>query len=327
LNTWDASPESHQTQDWEGRFKLNADDLGSFLNRVTLDTGVRHTTSDFSAPAATGYDWGWIGLKGYFKNGENLSLAIQVQGQGGQGLDLPFKLYPSADFMWRVFGNTQLNLYWQSDRYVDSFNRLFMDLEHVSPEGGFPSPTEVTSEWGGRFTQKLSEAVLFSLSASTAQIRGYHQWTDINASNPVIIQDYSTLAQVQINKAAANIQWNFRKDWQLAATYQWTQGLNQSGNGNLTNLPVHSGILSLYRGDEKLETRLELQAASERQAYETLPGTLPAYAVLGLDAAYHFSKTFSLWLNGDNLWGLAYQIQPGYLEPQYHLRGGIEVIF
>jgi len=327
LNYWDNSARTGQTQEWEGHFKMTADDLGDFLNRLTADAGLRHATSDFTAPSITGYDWEWAGVQGYLKHGENLGLTLKLQAQGGSGLNLPLQLYPEADFLWRVFGNTQLNLYWKSDRYVESFHNTFGDMEHVSPDAGYPSPTEINYEWGGRFTQKLTEAVLLSLSASTAQIQGYHQWTDINAVSPVYIQDYSTLTQVELNKAAGNLQWNFQKDWQVAATYQWTQGINQGGAENLTNLPVNRGVLSLYHGDDTLETRLELQAASERQAFASLPGTLPAYATLGLDATYHFSKTFSLWFNGDNLWGQAFQVQPGYLEPEFHVRAGIEVIF
>jgi hypothetical protein len=302
--------------------------MGSFLNRFSMDIGGRHATSDFSLPASTAYDWGWIGFQGYFKNGENLNLTVKLQAQAGNGLELPVNLYPGLNLMWRVFGNSQFDLYWQSDRYVESFNKTFMGMEHVSPEAGFPPPTEITSEWGGRFTQKISEAVLISLSASTAQIQNYHQWTDINSLNPQFIQDYSTVGQVQMNKLGANLQWNFMKDWQAVATYQWTQGLNQSGDGrNLTGLPTNRGVLSLYRGDETFETRVELQAASERQGYESLPNTLPAYVTLGLDATYHLDKTFSLWLNADNLLGQSFQLQPGYLEPQYHVRGGIEIIF
>jgi hypothetical protein len=327
LNYWNQSALSSQTQEWQGRFKLTSDDLGDFFNRFALDTGAVRGTSNFTGSAVSGYDWGWLGIQGYFKQGENLGLTLKLQTQAGDGHNLPLKLYPEVDFLWRVFGNTQLSLYWKSDRYVENFNKTYMDEEHVSPEGGFPSPTDVTYEWGGRFTQKLTEVVLFSLSASTAQIQGYHQWTDINTLNPVFIQDYSTLAQVQLNKAAANLQWSFMKDWQATATYQWTDGLNQGGTENLTNLPINRGIFSIYRGDETLETRLELQMASERQEFASQPGTLPAYATLGFDATYHLSKTFSLWFNGDNLWGQAFEIQPGYLEPEYHVRAGVEFIF
>jgi hypothetical protein len=328
LTYWDQSMLSHETQEFEAQFKLNADALGSFLNRATVEMGERHATSDFSAPAAKSYDWAWMNLQGFLKQGENLNLTVQLQAQGGSGLDLPLRAYPAVNLMWRAFENSQVNLYWQTDRGVDSFNKTYMSQEHISAGNGFPSPTEVTSEWGGRVTQKLSEAVLLSLTGSTAQIQGYHQWTDINATDPVFIQDYSTLDQVRLNKAAANLQWDFMKDWQAAATYQWTQGLNQSGDGrNLTGLPTSRGIFSLYRGDEKWEARLELQVASERQAYESLPGTLPAYATLGLDATYHLSKTFSLWMAGDNLLGQGYQLQPGYLEPEFHVRGGVEIIF
>ncbi len=329
LNYWDQTLLSHQTQEFQTQLKLNADALGTFLNQASVEIGGRHATSDFLAPeAAADYDWGWVNFQGELKEGENLSLTARFQAQGGSGLDLPLRAYPAINLMWRVFGNSQVNLYWQSDRNVDSFNKTYMSQEHISPVNGFPSPTEVTSEWGGRFTQKLTEAVLLSLTGSLAQIHGYHQWTDINAADPVFIQDYSTLNQVQLNKGAANLQWNFSKDWQAAATYQWTQASNQSGDGkNLTDLPTSRGVFSIYRGDDKWEARLEMQLASESQAFEVLPGTLPAYATVGLDATYHITKTFSLWLMGDNLLGRAYQLEPGYLEPQYHVRGGVEIIF
>ncbi len=327
LDYWDQELLSHETQELQTQLKLNAEALGSFLDQTSVEIGERHATSDFLAPVATAYDWGWVNLEGTLKADENLNLTAQLQAQAGNGLELPLKVYPAVNLMWRVFGNSQLNLYWQSSRTVDSFNKTYMSQEHISPVDGFPSPTEVTGEWGGRFTQKLTEAVFLSLSGSTAQIQGYHQWTDINAIDPVFIQDYSTLAQVQLNKAAANLQWNFSKDWQAAATYEWTQGLNQLGNENLTGLPRDRGTLSLYRGDDKWEARMELQMASERQAFQSLPGTLPAYATVGLDATYHLTKTFSLWLAGENLLGHAYELEPGYLEPEYHVRGGIEVIF
>jgi outer membrane cobalamin receptor len=103
--------------------------------------------------------------------------------------------------------------------------------------------------------------------------------------------------------------------------------LNQTDGKFLTNLPAHRGIISVYRGDDQFEARLSLQGFSDRQAYDTTSVTLPAYLTAGIDATYHLSKTFSLWLNGDNLLGQSYQVQPGYLEPQFHVRSGIEVIF
>ncbi|HEY5040159.1 MAG TPA: hypothetical protein VIJ93_13915, partial [bacterium] len=287
LNFWDQSSKTNQTQELEGQFKLTAEDLGSFLNRLSIEAGGRHATSDFSGSQASAYDWAWAGLQAYFKHGENLGLTAKLQGQGGSGLNLPAKFYPVIDLTWMVFENSQLDLYWRNDRYVDNFQNTFQDVEHISPEAGFPAPTELNGEWGARFTQKLSEKIIASLSASTAQYLNYHQWSDINFTTPSFIQSYSTLGQVQINKAAANLQWSLTKDWIVAATYEWTQGLNQSDGRNLTALPTHRGILSLYRSENKLETRIELQGLSERQAFESAPGILPAMVVLNLDATYH----------------------------------------
>jgi hypothetical protein len=327
LSYWDQGPKTNETQELEGQVKFSAEEIDPFFNQVSLEAGGRRASSDFLTTVPSGYNWGWFGLQTYLKHGENLALTAKLQGQGGDGLNLPLNFYPVLDLMWRFFGKSQLNLYWRTDRYVDSFHNTFMDTEHISPETGFPLPTEVAGEWGGRFTQKLSEKIILSLSGSTAQILNYHQWTDISPSTPTNIQIYSTLGHVQMSKAGANVQWNFMPNWQAAATYQWTQGLNQVDGKNLTNLPAHRGVISVYRGDDQLETRLSLQGFSERQAYDTASVTLPAYLTVGIDATYHLSKTFSLWLNGDNLLGQSYQVQPGYLEPQVHVRGGIEVIF
>ena len=328
LSYWNMGSLRNQTQELEGQFQLTAEDLDPFLNRLRIEIGGRHAASDFTGPEVGGYDWVWFGFQGVLKQGENLSLTAKLQGQAGSGLDLPVKFFPVLDLMWRFFGQSQLNFYWRTDRYVDSFHDTFMNNEHIAPSAGFPSATEITGEWGGRLTQKLSEEITASLSASTAQILHYHQWTDLSAAAPDEIQSYSTLGKVQITKAGANVQWNFMKDWQAAAAYQWTQGVNDSGDGlNLTGLAAHKGILSLYRGDEKLETRLEGQILSDRQAFETASVTLPAYWTLGLDATYHISKTLSLWLNGDNLLGQNIQLEPGYLEPRFHIRGGVEIIF
>jgi TonB dependent receptor-like, beta-barrel len=327
LDSWDGGLQDRWARESEGRFKITADNVGPVFNRFSIEAGGRNAGSDFQGPS-TGYDWGWILMQGLLKKGENLSLAAKLQAQAGDGADLPLALYPGLDLTWRVFGDTQLNLYWRSDRYVESFYSDYMDREHLAPSAGFPSPTEVSDEFGGRFTQKLNESLILSVSASSALMRGYHQWSDLDPLNPLFIQAYSTLGQVQMDKAAANLQWNFGKGWQAAATYQWTQGLNQSGDGRrLTDLPVHRGILSLYREDDHLETRLDLEMASERWADEAGESLLPAYAVVGLDAAYHLSKTLTLWLNGDNLLGTAFQIQPGYLEPRDHIRGGVEMVF
>lgn len=324
LTYWDSGARSNQVRELEARFKISADDVDPFLDRLLLELGGRRADSDLSAS----YDWAWANLQGHFKHGDNLGLAAKLQAQGGNGMNLPFRFYPALNLMWRAFESSQVNLYWQTDRFVDNFHTTFMETEHITPRGGFPSPTEIADEWGIRFTQKVSEKIVVSLSGSTASINDHHQWTDVTPAAPSFIEAYSSLAQVQMNKVGANIQWSFQKDWQLAASYQWTQGLNRSGDGrDLTHLPQHRGVLSLYRGDDKLETRLELAASSQRRAFDNAPGDLPAYYTLGLDAAYHITKTFSLWLNGDNLSGEEYQLQPGYLEPKFHVRGGVEIIF
>jgi hypothetical protein len=227
-------------------------------------------------------------------------LAGRILAQAGNGFDLPLSLYPGLDLTWRVFGNSQIGLFWHNDRTLDSFQRLYGSQEHTAPADGLPGPTEELNQLGGRYSQKISEDILFSVSASTGQIKGYHQWTDLQSAVPDHIQVLSSLDQVQLTRAGANLQWNFQRDWQIAAAYQKNWAENQSGDGrSITGLPDQKGVLSLYRGDEKLETRLALEYVGVRNAFEDAPGTLSDYFTLGLDATYHLEKYLSLWMDGD----------------------------
>jgi outer membrane cobalamin receptor len=223
--------------------------------------------------------------------------------------------------------DTQLTAYWKTSRTQDSFYDIFLNREHISPFG-LPSAIENTGEWGAKLTQKLNESMVFNATASTAQYQNYQQWTDINSANPNFIETYSSLPSVQINRILADFEWKFDSVWKTNLSYQWTQGINQSGNNlNLTFLPQNQGQISLTRADDQWESTLAFVMVSDFQALDSASLDLPAYATLNLNAAYHFTRNFSLWLQGDNLLGASYVIQPGYLEPQVHLRGGLEIIF
>lgn len=328
LNGWDQTILSHRANELETRLRWSMGNPAPVIADLSVEGGWRYATSDFPALVMVSYEWQWLTFKTTLKSGENLSLALQGQVQGGNNSSLPLAVYPAADVMWRIFGASQLELYGRSDRYVDEFHSTYMDREHVVPDAGFASPTQVNYEVGARFTQKLNERIILSLSGSTAQIQGYHEWSDLNGLTPTFIQTYTTLNQVQIKKAGASLQWDFARDLQASGSYVFSQGDNTGNDGlNLTDLPQSRGVLSLYRGDDQWETRLEFVMVSETNAFASVSGTLPAYTSLNLSATYHFSKAFSLWLQGDNLIGQSYQLQPGYVEPQTHVRGGVELIF
>ncbi|HVZ80918.1 MAG TPA: hypothetical protein VHE12_08980 [bacterium] len=325
---WDFAPQSHRVEEWEGQAKWTAEALDPLLNKAVLSAGVRHASSDLPGPGVPGYDWGWIEAQGTFQWTGSLSLDARLQAQAGNGFDLPLALYPALNMTWRVFGNSQIDLFWANRRTLGWFQDVFVSQERTAPATGLPSPTEDSDQWGGRYSQKVSEDILFSLSGSTGRVQGYHQWTDLQGASPTYVQDYSTLGQVQLTRAGASLQWNFQRDWQVAAVYQRNWAENQSGDGrSITGLPDQKAILSLYRGDDKLETRLELAYVGAMGAFEDAPGTLDGHLTLGLAATYHLERSLSLWLDGDNLTGQDFQLQPGYWEPRFHLRAGIETIF
>lgn len=326
LNYWDQTGLSNQGQEYKGSFKLLGEGIDPFWDSFGLEGGDYQANSNFSAPPDNTYNLAWASLSSGFIIAPEVKISGSLEGQSGDQASLNSKLFPSVQLRWRLADPTLLNLYWKTARSLDSFYDTFMDKEHISPESELPSASEVTGEWGGAWTQKLDESLVLILSGSTAQIQNYHQWTDINPLSVNYIETYSSLPSVQITKAKAEIQWKLDPVWSADLDYQWTNGVDNSGaNSNLTFLPEHQGMAALTRADEEWDATLALVAASDRQALTGANLDLPAYATLNLSAAYHFDRAFSLWLKGDNLLGLNYVLEPGYLEPQFHVRGGIEI--
>jgi hypothetical protein len=326
LNYWNQTALTNQAQEFNENIKLIGEELDPFFNSLTLEVGDRQDSSNFTA-ANNGYNLAWASAQTRFVFFENLDLTASVEGQSGNNASLSSKLFPAVNLRWRFLEDTQLTAYWKTSRTQDSFYDIFLDREHISPLG-LPSAIENTGEWGAKLTQKLNESMVFNATASTAQYQNYQQWTDINSANPNFIETYSSLPSVQINRILADFEWKFDSVWKTNLSYQWTQGINQSGNNlNLTFLPQNQGQISLTRADDQWESTLAFVMVSDFQALDSASLDLPAYATLNLNAAYHFTRNFSLWLQGDNLLGASYVIQLGYLEPQVHLRGGLEIIF
>jgi hypothetical protein len=326
LNYWNQTVLNNQAQEFNENIKLIGEEIDPFFNSLTLEVGDRQDPSNFTT-ANNDYNLAWASAQTRFVFFENLDLTASVEGQSGNNDSLSSKLFPAVNLRWRFLEDTQLTVYWKTARTEDSFYDIFLNREHISPQG-LPTAMENTGEWGAKLTQKLNESMVFNATASTAQYQNYQQWTDINTVNPNFIETYSSVPSVQINRVLADFEWKFDSVWKTNLSYQWTQGINKSGNSlNLTFLPQNQGQISLTRADDQWESTLALVMVSDFQALDSATLDLPAYATLNLSAAYHFSRNFSLWLQGDNLLGTSYMIQPGYLEPQVHLRGGLEIIF
>ncbi len=313
------------TVEFDGSVKVKAYGIDPILDLVIFEVGGRITTSSYTVPSSI-YNWGWVSLGTEFDIMENLTLGGAVEGQAGNISNLSSNLFPSANLTWRPLTNTQVMAAWRTARKMTAFNDVYLDTEHVILLSVNPIVTETTSEFEGKITQRVTETLVLTGFASTAQLVNYHQWTDINPLTPAFIYKYSSIPLAQMTHLGAGAQWNFMRDWKLSGDYLWTQATNNSGL-NFTQLPINQGTVSLNYNNDELEAKLGVLIADSRQGSDTTVVTLPAYATLNLGAAYHFTKTFSLWLTGDNLLGQSFQIQPGYLEPQYHVRGGVEIIF
>ncbi|HXL73643.1 MAG TPA: TonB-dependent receptor, partial [bacterium] len=325
LNYWNQTAMSNQAQEFNEKIKLIGEEIDPFWNAFTLEIGDEQASSNFTATTNNAYNLAWASAQTRFVFLENLDLTASLEGQSGNDSTLTSKLFPAVNLRWRFLEDTQLTVYWKTARTQESFYDTFMNREHISPSFGLPTATENTGEWGAMLTQKLNEAMVLNVTASTASYQNYQQWTDIDSASPDFIETYSPVPLVQLNRVNADFEWKLDQVWKTNLTYQWTQGINNSGdNLNLTFLPQNQGFISITHTDDQWETTLALVMVSDRQGLASATLDLPAYATLNLSAAYHITRGFSLWLNGDNLLGSSYDLEPGYLEPQYHLRGGIE---
>jgi hypothetical protein len=328
LNYWDQTSLANQIQEFNGRIRLFGEEINSFWDAFTLEVGSNQASSDFTLAPNNSYNLTWASAQTRFNLSENFDLTAFVESQSGNGPNMDSKAFPAVSFRWRLLDDTQITAYWKTARAPDGFYDTFMDREHVSALSELPGTTENTGEWGGCLTEKFDENKFLNLRASTAQFKNYYQWTDINPLSPDYIEVYTPVPSVEIDRISADFQWKLDELWKTDWAYQWTQGTNNSGNNlNLTFLPQHQGIVSITRSDDQWNATLSLVAASDRQALDAASLDLPAYATLNVSAAYHVSRGFSLWMKGDNLLGTGYTLEPGYLEPQFYLRGGIEVVF
>jgi hypothetical protein len=330
LTSWDAGLNNGQVNELTGIFQFSADEITTFLKNISLRVGgINATSTGLPTTGVINYELGWLEESADFDIiNDSLRLKTKIQEQAGNGFDLSASVYPSFEMLFKIFEDAQLEVTYSNKREVDNFFKCFMDNIHISDTAGFALPSETENEFGTKLTKKFSEQFIFSIFSSEGKIRNYHQWTDlVPGVNPVYIQTYSTIGQVQLYKAGTNFQWDFERNWTFTGEYQWIKPVNLSDARNFTNLPMNQFLLSLLWTEEKWDVKLETQWSSQRDAFETISVTLPAYWTVGFHGEYHADRALAFWLSVDNLLGQDYQIQPGYEEPEFDFKGGVEISF
>ncbi|HET9870356.1 MAG TPA: hypothetical protein VFR02_07670, partial [bacterium] len=329
LSTWNGGQTLTSANEFQARGKVEFDEIDPFLRSLSLNGGLRKGSSGGFAPAdAKGYRQEWLGASCQWKAGD-LDLTTSLQGQeGGEGLDLPLRFYPSARLLLYLPESAQLEVGYLNSREVDDFQEDDQDRAHLSDAGGFVPPTEHQNEWSLKWTQKVSETAIFSVFGSDGEIIGYHQWSDqAGPGPPSYLQGLTTLGRVELRQAGANFQFDFDRDTALSVKYQWQQGLDPGDGRGFTDLPEHQVRASLQTGEEVWDAQLGFTWASSRRAFEDRPGDLPAYWTLDLSGDYHLDRAFGLWAKVENPLGETYSLQPGYEEPRFYGRAGVEFSF
>jgi hypothetical protein len=83
---------------------------------------------------------------------------------------------------------------------------------------------------------------------------------------------------------------------------------------------------SIARRWKGAEVKLTAQGDSKRNGGMIDPSPLAPYALLGLEATKNLGSKAMLWLLGENLTGSRYELRPGYPEPRFKARAGLEIV-
>ncbi|MGH7739634.1 MAG: hypothetical protein ACREL1_05755, partial [bacterium] len=127
LTTWDQGLRATTANELQANAQLAFNELDPFLKSVRFDAGARTANSTgLPASAAAGYHLGWLEASTQLRVGDPFSLTLRLQGQAGNGLNLPLRFYPSANLLWQFSRNAQLEVTYKNQRTVNSFYETYM---------------------------------------------------------------------------------------------------------------------------------------------------------------------------------------------------------
>jgi hypothetical protein len=268
--------------------------------------------------------WGKTGLRMALQSKIFLDLSMGATRLGG--VVSKMKGEPKAELELLPGDATRVLLHVRSARTLPLFQETQGVAAYTVPLSGFASPGFIQGEVGGDVDRRLMERILFSVGARVWEEDSRSQWTEsaLAIGRPI----WETVALLRCWEARVGLKADFGHDFALQVDGRLSEAKNRSGDGRLvTGWPRHQGVATFSRKTAKDYMGLTIKGVSSREADSSIFETLAPYWTLSLEARRALGNHWTVWAKGDNLNGQKYELLPGYPEPRFLVRAGLEVVF
>jgi hypothetical protein len=243
-----------------------------------------------------------------------------------RGVDLPVKAEPKIELEILPNDATRIRLHARSARTLPLFQETQGVATYTLPLSGFAAPGFIRKEVGADVEHRLSERFSASAGARLWDEESHAQWTETTLllNRP----KWETVSLIRCWEGRFGLKADLGKEWACQADARLSQAQNRSLDGKcVTGWPRHQATATLFRKTAKDYVGLTARGVASREANSLGGNTLPPYWTLSLEARRALGDHWTVWANGENLTGQRYEILPGYPEPRFLIRAGLEVIF
>ena len=325
-------PEGFHTIEREGRARVEWDTQGKFFENLWAETGGRSSDGNFDSPLPDTLDilnrfdaaWGRAGLRLALLSKVSMELSMGATRLGG--LDLPVKGEPKIELEILPDEATLIRLHGRAARTLPLFQETQGAAAYTLPLLGFSTPGFIKKEGGADVERRLTEHLTVSLGARAWDEDNRAQWSETTflLNRP----EWESIPLIRCWEGKMGLKADLGNEFGFLLDGRLSKAENRSGDGQtVTGWPSQQGSATLSRKTQKDYIGLTAKGVSSREADAWGGAVLPAYWTLSMEARRALSSRWTVWANADNLNGQRYEIIPGYPEPRFFLRAGLEVIF
>lgn len=297
-----------------------------WLARAWAEGGLRSSDGNFDAGALNGYraEWARAGLR--LEPHPKAALELSMGATRFEQVALKTKGEPQALLEILPDDSTLVRLHAKAERNLPVYRDTVIPVAYTLPLAGLTAPSFIRKEGGIDVDRRLTRRLTFSAGGRAWAEEGHSQWSSepIEPTRPV----WSSLPLLHCWEAKAGLRADLGRSFGLTAEGKWSEAHSADGTGLLaTAWARRQGTAVLFRKTAKDTIALTARAVGAREACATGGTLLPPYWTLSIEARRALGRVLTVWAKGDNLTGQRYEILPGYPEPRFFGRAGIELIF
>jgi len=319
-------PSGYHTVERDGAARVQWEAREPWLDSLWAEGGGRVADGGFSEPALRHLDAAWTRAGARFQVGTRAGLEVSFGATRLGGVSAKTKGEPSLELEFLPDAATRVLLHGRAARLLPFFQTTQGIAPATVPSSGLPSPVFIRREAGLDLERRLDTRWTVSLGAKGWEEEGRSQWTEGGTilHRPL----WTTMGRLRC--------WEIRSGLRagLGGVYGFALEGRLSGAEDLSSIPRVATAwpraqaqARLYRKTPKDTLTFTVRGVGRREANEGGGTTLSPYWTLGAEARRRLTDRLTVWVLGENLNGQSYEQLPGYGEPRFLARVGLEVIF